>query len=100
MGVYLIDTNSHSVDYQVRRHDLDDLYNGKKNWDVVDCKTIHIQDDAWIGFNSTRLKGVTIGKGAIVAAGSVVTKDVPAFSVVAGNPAKIIRTPPNVTLNE
>ncbi|MBK8021791.1 MAG: hypothetical protein IPK19_10285 [Chloroflexi bacterium] len=52
---------------------------------------IRICDKAWIGFNAVILKGVTIGEGAIVGAGSVVTKDVPAWTVVAGNPARIIR---------
>jgi acetyltransferase-like isoleucine patch superfamily enzyme len=50
-----------------------------------------IGDHVWIGMRATILKGVTIGEGAIVAAGSVVTKDVPAFSIVAGVPAKVIR---------
>jgi len=50
-----------------------------------------IEDDCWIAANSVILAGVTIGKGSIVAAGSIVTKDVPPFSIVAGNPAKIIK---------
>lgn len=53
---------------------------------------IVIGDKVWIGINSTVLPGVKIGYGAIVGAGSVVTKDVPAMSVVAGNPARIIKT--------
>lgn len=52
---------------------------------------IIIEDDVLIGCMSIILSGVTIGKGAIVGAGSVVTKDVPAWTIVAGNPAKIIR---------
>lgn len=52
---------------------------------------IHIGAHVWIGSHAIILKGVTIGDGAIVGAGSVVTKDVPAHSVVAGNPAKVIR---------
>lgn len=52
---------------------------------------ITIKDYAWISYNVCILKGVTIGEGAIVGAGSVVTKDVPDWTVVAGNPAKIIR---------
>ncbi len=51
-----------------------------------------IEDNVWIGINSTILpKGVRIGYGAIVGAGSVVTKDVPAMTIVAGNPARIIK---------
>lgn len=53
---------------------------------------IVIEDDAWIGANSVILKNVTIGKGAIVAAGSVVTKDVEAYSIVGGVPAKFIKS--------
>lgn len=52
---------------------------------------VHIQRNAWIGTNATILPGVTIGKNAIVGAGSVVTKDVPANTVVAGVPAKLIK---------
>jgi maltose O-acetyltransferase len=55
-------------------------------------KPIRINDGAWIGSRSTILPGVTIGAGAIVAAGSVVTKDVPANTIVAGVPAKVIRS--------
>ncbi len=49
-----------------------------------------IEDDAWLGANVTVLKGVTIGRGAIVAAGAVVTKDVPPGAIAGGVPAKII----------
>ncbi|HEY8401642.1 MAG TPA: acyltransferase [Cytophagaceae bacterium] len=52
---------------------------------------IIIEDEAWIGANAVITSGVTIGKHAVVAAGSVVTKDVPPYSVVAGNPAKVIK---------
>jgi maltose O-acetyltransferase len=55
-------------------------------------KPIIIEDDCFIGYSSIILMGVTIGKGSIVGAGSVVTKDVLPNSVVAGNPAKIICT--------
>lgn len=53
-------------------------------------KKIIINDDVWIGVKSTILKGVTIGKGAIIGANSVVTKDVPDYNIVAGCPARII----------
>ncbi|HBN4333859.1 TPA: maltose O-acetyltransferase, partial [Escherichia coli] len=53
-----------------------------------------IGDNVWIGFQAAILKGVTIGEGAVVAARAVVTKDVPAWSVVAGNPAKVVKEIP------
>jgi virginiamycin A acetyltransferase len=56
------------------------------------CKgDITIENDVWIGANSTIMSGVTIHNGAIVAAGSVVTKDVPPYAIVAGNPGKIVK---------
>lgn len=56
------------------------------------CKgEIVIGDDVWIGFNTIILSGVNVGKGAVIAAGSVVTKDIPAYAIVGGVPAKIIR---------
>ena len=60
--------------------------NGTKN-----TEAITIGDNVWIGCKSTILKGVTIGDGAVVASGSVVTRDVPAKALVGGNPAKIIK---------
>lgn len=55
------------------------------------CADITIDDDAWIGTGSIILPGVKIGKGSVIGAGSIVTKDVPPWSVVAGNPARVIR---------
>lgn len=52
---------------------------------------IVVNDDVWIGYGSTVLSGVTIGQGAIIAAGSIVTSDVSAYSIVGGNPAKLIK---------
>lgn len=103
-GCTIYDHDSHSLNYLDRRKDLDDelndIRNGRnfiqnKDWSHVNSKPIKICDDAWIGMNCIILKGVTIGEGAIIGAGSVVTKDVPAWTVVAGNPAKEIkRIPP------
>lgn len=102
-GCYFYDHDSHSLDYRERRKDilqqLEDHKVGKnfittKNWDVVNTAPITIGDDAWIGMEALILKGVTIGKGAIVAARSVVTKNVPPWTIVAGNPAKVVKELP------
>jgi len=55
------------------------------------CKQITICDDVWVGSNSVITAGVTLGKHCIIGAGSVVTKDIPEFSVAVGNPAKVIK---------
>lgn len=55
-------------------------------------KPVVIEDDAWVGMFAVILPGVHIGKGAIIGSGAVVTKDVPAFTVVGGVPAKVLRT--------
>lgn len=57
-------------------------------------KPIKIGADCWFGGNCIVLPGVTIGKGAVVGAGSVVTRDVPDFAVVAGNPARVLKQVP------
>ena len=54
-------------------------------------KNVVIEDDVWIGARTIILPGVTVGKGAILAAGSVITKDVLPYTVVGGNPAKFIK---------
>jgi len=51
-----------------------------------------IEDDCWIAANAVILAGVTVGKGSVIAAGSIVTKDVPPYSIVGGNPARIIKS--------
>ena len=100
-GVTFYDHDSHSLDYTLRQEDIkQQVYDFKnyegnliknKNWEVVNTKPIKICKNAWIGMNAVILKGVTIGEGAIVGACSVVTKDVAAFTVVAGNPAKVVK---------
>jgi acetyltransferase-like isoleucine patch superfamily enzyme len=99
-GVYFYDHDSHSLDYRLRQEDitqqLEDHRNGNlfiknKNWSVVNSAPIKVGDNAWIGMNALILKGVTIGEGAVVGAGSVVTKDVEPWTVVAGNPAKLVK---------
>ena len=58
----------------------------------VERSFITIEDDCWIGAGSTILAGVTVAHDSVVAAGSVVTKDVPPLSIVGGVPAEVIRT--------
>lgn len=57
----------------------------------VSTSQIVIEDETWIGANSVIVAGVTIGKHCVIAGGSVVTKSVPPYSIVAGNPAKILK---------
>ncbi|TWR31040.1 acyltransferase [Mucilaginibacter pallidiroseus] len=57
----------------------------------VITKPIVVEDNVWIGANSTVTAGVKIGKNAIIGAGSVVTKDIPAYTVAVGNPARVIK---------
>jgi acetyltransferase-like isoleucine patch superfamily enzyme len=71
-------------------HGYEDIHTVPRKQPVI-RKQITIEDEVWIGANSVIVAGVTIGKHAVVAAGSIVLKDVPAYAVVGGNPAKIIR---------
>ena len=69
---------------------------GRFIYDVLDKKPeddadIHIEDDVWVGTNTIILKGVTIGRGAVVAAGAVVTKDVPPYAIAGGIPARVLK---------
>jgi acetyltransferase-like isoleucine patch superfamily enzyme len=63
---------------------------GYKSYDKDELET-SIGNDVWIGANAVIIKGINIGDGAIVGASSVVTKDVPPFSIVVGNPARVIK---------
>ena len=88
------DNDSHPLGAGIRRQDPIDLFQHKKktvDFSRVSKSPVTIEDDAWICFKSTILKGVTIGRGAVVAAGAVVTHDVEPYTVVAGNPAKVVK---------
>jgi acetyltransferase-like isoleucine patch superfamily enzyme len=90
-NVQFSDHNSHALDVVSRVKDTVDWYEGKKDWSSVRIEPIIVEDYVWIGFQSIILRGVTIGRGAVVAAGSVVTRSVEPFTVVGGNPARLIR---------
>lgn len=91
-GITITDHDSHSLDWQHRRNDVLDWGKGRKDWTHVAHAPVVIHDKAWVGFNVSILKGVTVGEGAVIGACSVVTRDVPPHSVVAGNPARVIRS--------
>ena len=87
-GVYIGDNAfiGHNVCILTLNHDFDP----EKRANLYP-NPVHIGNSAWLGSNATILPGITIGDGAVVAAGAVVTKDVPANTIVAGVPAKIIK---------
>jgi len=81
--IKIFDNNSHSINAEKRReHAVMDLH---------DVAPVDIGDDVWVGSNVIIMKGVKIGNGAVIAAGSIVTKNVEAFTVVGGNPAKWLK---------
>ncbi len=90
-GVQVFDNDSHPVDPDARRRDYEALRTGGPR-EPISAATIQIADHAWVGFGAVLLKGITVGAGAVVAAGSVVVHDVPAATVVAGNPARVVKT--------
>ena len=98
-GITMYTTNAHSFEIEERHKDLFnaiDYLTGKSdsrkiNWSKIISKDIVIEDDVWIGFGATILKGVRIGRGAIIGAKSVVTHDVEPYTVVAGNPAHVVK---------
>lgn len=95
-NVVIMDSNLHPISSIKRYGDLKKFHEGDF-FDVysgIESYPVHISDYVWIGANAIILKGVTIGEGAIVGAGSVVTKDIPPYTIVAGNPARIIREIP------
>ncbi len=91
-NVNIHDSNDHPIDPKLRHEHFKNIrFVGHVDNIDIDEKEIIIEDDVWIGFNATILKGVVIGEGAIVSACSVVTKDVPRYAIVVGNPARVIK---------
>ena len=91
-NVNIFDSLTHPVNARQRHLQFNSIKSvGHPSAINLDEKPVKIKDDAWIGANASLLRGVTINEGAIVGVGSVVTRDVPAFTIVAGNPARVIR---------
>lgn len=91
-NVKVYDNNNHPTNSEKRREMCESgFHNELWEWKYADHKPIVIEDNVWIGEYSTILKGVTIGRGSIVASHSVVVKDVPPYSIVAGNPGVIVK---------
>lgn len=91
-GATIVDHDSHSVSWEMRREDVRDWDKGQKNWKHIAHARVVVEDKAWIGFNVSILKGVTIGEGAVIGACSVVTHDIPPYAVAVGNPARVVRS--------
>jgi acetyltransferase-like isoleucine patch superfamily enzyme len=91
-GVQIFDNDSHPIDARDRHADYLNLIEGRPRTHLIPSAPVEIGEDCWIGANSIVLKGVKIGDRSVVAAGSVVTVDIGEDCVVAGNPARIVRS--------
>ena len=92
-NVNIMDTNSHEISHLERSEGYYNLITEgfpQKKGNILTSE-VKIDDYVWINFNVIILKGITIGKGAIIAAGSIITKNVEPFTLVGGNPAVVIK---------
>ena len=87
----LADSDNHSIRFQDRKNDVANWKKGFHDWSKSAMAPIRICRGAWIGARACILKGVQVGEGAVVGMGSVVTHNVEPHTVVAGNPARLIR---------
>ena len=93
-NVGIADSDFHPIDPAQRLIDskaLAPFYEGRPERPKLETRPVRIADNVWIGMNAVILKGVSIGENSVVAAGSVVTRDVAANVVVAGNPAVVVK---------
>lgn len=91
-NVKIYDNNNHPTSPKIREEMCRNGFYGEPwRWTYAKNKPVVIEDNVWIGERSTILKGVHIGKGAVVASNTVVVKDVPPFSLVAGNPGRVVK---------
>lgn len=90
--VNIFDNDTHPINRKLRHEQFRHIItSGQPKTISLNERPVVIHNDVWIGCAAIILPGITIGEGAIVGAGSVVTKSVPPWTIVAGNPAKIIR---------
>lgn len=95
--VLIVDNNNHPTDPAQRwqMSECEDFLRDELwSWKYAESKPVVIEDNVWIGRDCRILKGVTVGKGSICALAAIVTKDVPPYTVVAGNPAKVVKQLP------
>ena len=91
-GVNIIDSRTHPLNPRERHEQIRSIIESGHPTNVkLDEKPVVIEDDVWIAAGAIILRGVTIGKGAIVGAGALVSADVPSFTIVVGNPARVVR---------
>jgi acetyltransferase-like isoleucine patch superfamily enzyme len=91
-NVTILDNLTHPISASARHEHFKEIIgSGHPTQISLDERPVEIEDDTWIGCMCVVLRGVSIGQGAIVGAGSVVTEDVPAWTIVAGNPARVVR---------
>lgn len=91
-NVNILDSLTHPIGPRAR-HEQFRCIAKQGHPDRVDLgeRAVHIEDDAWIGAGASVLRGVRIGRGAVIGAGSVVTRDVPPFTICVGNPVQVLR---------
>ncbi len=91
-NVNIFDSLTHPLNAQLRHSQFREIMQkGHPQAIDLDEKPVVLENDVWIGANASLLRGVTIGEGAVIGAGSIVTHDVPPYTIFAGNPAHFIR---------
>ncbi len=94
-GVQIFDNDSHPLDPRLRELDYRAIMNSRAfSRQPIPAQPVRIGSRAWLGFNVIVMKGVTIGDGSVIGAGSVVIRDIPPYSLAVGNPARVIASVP------